>query len=113
MRAYVDFGLSNPGDYRFVFMLTLPLEKKSYKVHGAFEILRSMVSNCVKQKRFRPVDVETTAQAIWTSVHGLTSLLIQRPVFPWVSKKQLMEQVIITAVDSLIAQTRPSKGHRA
>jgi hypothetical protein len=109
----VDFGLSNPGDYRFVFMLTPPLEKKSYKVHGAFEILRGMVSHCVKQKRFRAVDVETTAQAIWTSVHGLTSLLIQRPVFPWVSKKQLVEQVIITAVDSLIAQTHPSKGHRA
>jgi AcrR family transcriptional regulator len=104
--AYVEFGLRNPNDYRFAFMLRPPAEKRPYKVHGAFEVLRKMVKRCVEEKRFRTVDVETTAQALWVSVHGITSLLIQRPAFPWVSKKRLIGQVINMAVDSLIAEPR-------
>ena len=99
-------GLCNPNDYRFVFMLKPPAEKRPYKVHGAFEVLRKMVRRCVEEKRFRAVDIETTAQALWTSVHGITSLLIQRPTFPWVSKKKLIGQVINMAVDGLIAEPR-------
>src|ERR1039457_4823411 len=35
MRAYVEFGLRNPNDYRFAFMLRPPGEKREFKVHGA------------------------------------------------------------------------------
>jgi len=103
LRAYVDFGLRNPNDYRFAFMLRPPVEKRPYKVHRAFETLRYMVRRCVEEKRFRAVDLETAAQAIWASVHGITSLLIQRPAFPWVAKKRVIAQVIDSAVDSLLA----------
>jgi AcrR family transcriptional regulator len=102
MRAYVEFGLQNPNDYRFAFMLRPPMEKHPYKVHAAFESLRYLVRRCVEEKRFRGVDVEATSQAIWASVHGITSLLIQRPAFPWVPKKKLIAQIINTAVDSLV-----------
>jgi len=104
LRAYVEFGLRNPSDYRFAFMLRPPVVKRPYKVHEAFESLRYMVGRCVKEKRFRAVDVETTSQALWASVHGITSLLIQRPTFPWVAKKKLIEQVINTAIDSLVPE---------
>jgi len=104
-RAYVEFGLRNPNDYRFVFMLRPPVEKHPYKVHAAFEALRYMVRRCVEEKRFRAVDVESTAQALWASAHGITSLLIQRPAFPWVPKKELIARVIDTAVDSLVTRT--------
>jgi len=103
LQAYVEFGLRNPNDYRFVFMLKPPVEKHAYKVHGAFEALRYMVRRCVEGKRFRAVDVETTAQGLWASVHGVTSLLIQRPAFPWVPKKELIAQIINTAIDGLVA----------
>ncbi len=103
LRAYVEFGLRNPNDYRFAFMLRPPMEKRPYKVHGAFEALRYIVRRCVEEKRFRAVDVETTSQALWASVHGITSLLIQRPAFPWVPKKELIAQIINNAVDSLVA----------
>jgi len=106
MRAYVEFGLRNPNDYRFAFMLRPPMEKRPYKVHGAFESLRYIVGRCVGEKRFRALDVETTSQALWASVHGITSLLIQRPAFPWVPKKELIAQIINTAVDSLVAGVR-------
>jgi AcrR family transcriptional regulator len=103
LRAYVDFGLRNPSDYRFAFMLRPPVEKRPYKVHRAFEALRFLVRRCIEEKRFRAVDVETTAQALWAAAHGITSLLIQRPAFPWVARKKVIAQVIDSAVDSLVA----------
>lgn len=103
LHLYVEFGLRNPSDYRFAFMLRPPAEKRPYKVHGAFDAMRYMVRRCVEEKQFRAVDVETTSQALWATVHGITSLLIQRPSFPWVRKKELVAQVINSAVDSLVA----------
>jgi AcrR family transcriptional regulator len=103
MRAYVDFGLRNPNDYRFAFLLRRPVPKRPYRVHPAFDIMRHMVERCVDEKRFRAVDVEATSQALWAAIHGITSLLIQKPTFPWVGKKQVIEQVLNNAVDSLMA----------
>jgi hypothetical protein len=65
-----------------------------------------MVGRCVEEKRFRSVDVETASQALWAAIHGITSLLIQRPTFPWVGKKQVVEQVINSAIDSLLTTPR-------
>jgi AcrR family transcriptional regulator len=103
MWAYVEFGLRNPNDYRFAFMLQPPSQKKPYKLHPAFDMLRHMVRRCVEAQRFPTADVETTAQALWAAVHGITSLLIQRPAFPWVAKKKVIAQVINSAIDSLLA----------
>jgi AcrR family transcriptional regulator len=41
MRAYVEFGLRNPNDYRFAFMLRPPVEKRPYKVHQALRRSRA------------------------------------------------------------------------
>jgi AcrR family transcriptional regulator len=101
LRAYVAFGLRNPSDYRFAFLLRRPLQRRPYKVHPAFHVMRYMVTRCVEEKRFRAVDVETTSQALWAAIHGITSLLIQRPTFPWVTRRKLIDQVINSAVDSL------------
>ncbi|MBZ5599089.1 MAG: TetR/AcrR family transcriptional regulator [Acidobacteriia bacterium] len=102
LRAYIDFGLRNPNDYRFAFLLRRPLQRRPYKVHPAFDVMRYLVGRCVEEKRFRPVDVESTSQALWAAIHGITSLLIQRPTFPWVARRQLIDQVINNAVDSLM-----------
>ena len=103
-RAYVDFGLRNPNDYRFAFMLSRPEGASQFRnADLLFAALRDSVKRCVEQGYFRPVDVDATAQAQWASVHGITSLLIQRPKFPWVAKEKLIAQVIDTCIDSLLA----------
>lgn len=117
LRAYVDFGLRNPNDYRFAFLLRQPLQRRPYKVHPAFDVMRHMVGRCVEEKRFCPVDVEATSQALWAAIHGVTSLLIQRPTFPWVARRQLIDQVINYAIDGLMVrpdqeeETRPGLSH--
>ncbi|HET7208749.1 MAG TPA: TetR/AcrR family transcriptional regulator [Terriglobales bacterium] len=107
--TYVEFGLRNPNDYRFAFLLQPPVQTEPYKVHPAFESLRYMVGRCIGEGRFREVDAETTCQALWAAIHGVTSLLIQRPTFPWVGRAKVIEQVINNAVDCLLAEVPASR----
>jgi tryptophanyl-tRNA synthetase len=36
-------------------------------------------------------EVTLVAQSMWASLHGLVSLLIPRPGFPWVDRQQLVD----------------------
>ncbi len=108
MYTYIEFGLRHPNDYRFAFLLRATTTDHPYRVHPAFEMMRFMVGRCVQEGRFREQDVELLSQALWASIHGVTSLLIQRPSFPWVGRAKLIEQVINNAVDSLVVQPTPA-----
>ena len=103
LRTYVEFGLSHPDDYRVAFLLQGPIDKPPYTPHAAFDVLRHLVRQCIEGAIFPAADIETTSQALWSAVHGVTSLLIQRPSFPWVDKDKLIAQVINSAVNSLRA----------
>ena len=101
-RAYVKFGLSNPSAYEFAFMLRRPGQIQS-KPHLAYERVRKMVQRCIDEKRFRRMDADAGSQALWVAAHGITSLLILRPNFPWTDRDKLVGQVIDAAVDGLLA----------
>ena len=101
-RAYVEFGLANASAYEFMFILRLPGERPR-KPHVTYERMRALVQRCIHEKRFRRMDVEAASQALWAAAHGITSLLIRRPTFPWADRDQLIGQVIDAAVDGLLA----------
>jgi len=109
-RAYIDFGLKYPNHYRVTFMLPREggekrerfLQEKSMG-RQAFNHLRSIVEECVRQNKFRRVDVEVTSQAFWAAIHGVTSLLITKPKFPWAEKNKLINFIIDTMIDGLKA----------
>jgi hypothetical protein len=63
----------------------------------AFNLLKRSVEECVKQKKIREIDVDVASQALWAAVHGITSLLITHPNYPWVEA----EQTINLLVDSM------------
>lgn len=102
LRSYVDFGLKNPNDYRFAFLMQAA-EVRRGTVSPAFKLLRDKVAICVDAKLFRTIDIDMAAQALWAAVHGVTSLLIMKPYFPWVEGRRLIDRVIDSAVDSLLA----------
>jgi len=103
LRAYIDFGLRFPNHYHFAFIMrpgggTGP---PPLRPHASFDVLRNAVRRCVDQKRFRSSDVETISQVLWATIHGITSLLIVLPNFPWVGRDRVIDQVIDTAIDGL------------
>jgi AcrR family transcriptional regulator len=106
-RTYVDFGRRNPNAYEFAFVIRRAGEKRPWKPHTSFRVLRDTIGRCIEEKIFRPVNVDVATQALWAAVHGVTSLLISRPNFPWVNPEELIGLVIDSAVDSLLSQQRP------
>lgn len=115
MRTYVEFGVANPAHYRIAFLIAAPDDKQPYVTHPAFKVLRDAVARCKKERRFRSVNAELASQSLWAAIHGITSLLIQRPTFPWLRQETLIRQVIDNAVDSLAippeAVTKGAKRH--
>ena len=105
-KAYVEFGLKYPQDYKLTFVIRPQFQKGLGLQEGSvgervFSYLRTIVSECIRQKKFRQVDVETTGQVLWSAVHGVTLLLIDFPDFPWTEKEKLIDMVIHTMIEGL------------
>jgi AcrR family transcriptional regulator len=89
-RAYVDFGLRNPEPYRLVFMDTYTDEPEAFREERVAELpsfARAVewVGKAIDAGLFRPehADPLRVATGLWAAAHGLTSLLIAMPTFPW------------------------------
>ena len=105
-RTYVEFGLKYPQDYKLTFVIRPQFQKGLGLQEGSigekvFDYLRAVVSECIQQKMFRQVDVETTGQVMWSAVHGITLLLIDFPDFPWTERDILIDTVIDTTIKGL------------
>jgi AcrR family transcriptional regulator len=88
-RAYVQFGVDHPEAYRIMFMGHSDLTPEQYNDevladHGAFAGLLEAIEAVAAAGRLRPgVDVMTAALVLWSTVHGMVSLRIAKPNFPW------------------------------
>jgi AcrR family transcriptional regulator len=95
--AYVRFGLENPEPYRILFMTRNESAQQREIVVGAgaraFQHLVEAVQRCIDAGAFRPVDPVLAATGVWAAVHGVTSLLISLPGFPWPDTETLVDHV--------------------
>ena len=82
----------------FTSSLPLPEYATSEQMPGwaPFQQLITSVGECL---RAEPADAFFTAQLIWQQLHGIVSLRISRPKFPWPP----LEPTVNTAVDRLLA----------
>jgi AcrR family transcriptional regulator len=110
LRTYIQFGLDNPNHYIVTFVLAKQqqgIHKQSDMQPGmaCFECLRGTVRKCIEGGYINGGEVEDTAQAIWTAIHGVTSLLVSNCPFPFVEHTRLIERLI----DILIKGVRTNK----
>lgn len=105
--TYIEFGLEFPDHYRATFMMPIPdeIEEKFHQPESpgmqAFALLTRGIADCISAGKLRPVDVKLGAQTLWAGVHGITSLLITDPTFPWVGKKQVMHTMVNIMIGGL------------
>lgn len=88
-RVYIEFGLEQPDAYRVAFMLEPtrsnepcgpdPILKAGL---GAFDGLRQAMA-AELGGGLTDEQINLRAQSFWAATHGLVSLLIARPNFPW------------------------------
>jgi AcrR family transcriptional regulator len=114
LRAYVDFGLEHPHHYQLTFM-TPPCSSQSLGRRNeigqeCYQRMRRRVALCMGadaaggesgEGAEATPEVELAAQTIWTAVHGLVSLLIARPEFPWLERERLIDSVLEGALRPL------------
>jgi AcrR family transcriptional regulator len=93
--AYMHFGLDNPEPYRILFMTRPHDTPEEYTAvvlrdNAAFDQVRRCVQECIDSGRFRSgfTDAYRLAIGFWARVHGLTSLLIAKPEFPWPADRE-------------------------
>jgi len=109
LRAYVTYGLDNPEHYRVLFM-TGPRTKPDWVTDsdlvGMAEFGR-LVANVERIRAAglaRTDDPFGTAIALWAAAHGITSLLLSMPNFPWPDVAEVVDQVGDLVTKGLLAR---------
>lgn len=101
LRAYIEFGLQNPNHYIVTFVLSGQfLHEVGHEINPndagmcCFDNLRGIVQQCIQEGSFRLDDVEEASQVLWAGVHGITSLLITKPRFPFVEQTRFVDRMV-------------------
>ena len=111
LRRYVDFGLRNPQHYTATFLVPHEPTADAARLAAytdpssmgmrALGILSTSLRAAIKARTIRRVDVQETTLALWSAIHGLTSLLIAMPDFPWGHRDHLIAHTITVMLDGL------------
>jgi AcrR family transcriptional regulator len=90
-RAYCKYAIKNPGQYRVLFEIERPdlgpgrpysLDESAGR--GVLEALSGAIERCRQSGAATPEgDARVVAVAVWTALHGIVSLRLSRPRFPW------------------------------
>lgn len=88
LRAYIAFGLEHPDEYRLTFLAKMMATCGPGRPAAAcdnvpaadrsFYILASGIEQLMKAGVFRTADPILTAEAVWASMHGVTTLLLDQ-----------------------------------
>ncbi|MGI9023013.1 MAG: TetR/AcrR family transcriptional regulator [Acidimicrobiales bacterium] len=103
-RAYVHFGVEHPEHYRILFMVRGAGDRTLDEMPAAaaaFGHLVDDVQRCMDAGVFAAGDATLVAVGLWTNMHGLTSLLICAPAFPWPEIDVIIDHVIDVAARGL------------
>ncbi len=106
-QAYVRFGLDNAEAYRIILMgrkADVPegVGVEEVQRSAAFAHLVEAVQRCIDAGVVQPLDATTVSLGLWALVHGITSLVISLPSFPWPDPDQLVDQLLTQHVGGIL-----------
>ena len=104
--TYVGFGVAHPEQYRIILMgkggVTIEdFQSGAMPGVSTFQRLMGAVEACMDAGIFRRQDVFLVATGIWSLVHGITSMRITIPEFPFVGEQALLDHVLDTYAKGL------------
>jgi AcrR family transcriptional regulator len=102
LRTYIQFALDNPNHYIVTFVQAKQIEHDHPPTAGAtcFDKLRAAVKRCVDAGQLNCEDVEEVAQALWSGVHGVSTLLITCG-FPFIEPNRLIDRVLTILIEGI------------
>lgn len=118
LEGYLQFALENPDEYQLTYMvthaslkhderkdLTRPAAEQPPSIQ-VFLAFRDQVARLMAEGILQKGDPMAVTQALWGALHGLATLLITHPEFPWVDHRLLIETLVKTLVKGLQAPSR-------
>ena len=110
LRCYIELMLDSPEQFRAILMNDIEaiqenvnmLEEGISKKRKSIEDLCKLVSLGIEKGKFREMDVELTAQIIWTSTHGLVSRLVLEKNIPKEQKDKLINHHFKMLINGLL-----------
>lgn len=105
-RAYLRFGLENPEHYR-ILMMSRPDETpdrftdERLASTAGLEVIAADLSRAMAVGLLREQDPMEAACLLWMAVHGMVSLLISKPDFPFPPVEQLFEHLASLSIEGL------------
>lgn len=93
--AYIRFGLESPEQYRVLFMAhTKAATPEKVSEWAALQHMVEAVQRCIDAGAFVGDDALVITLGLWATVHGVTSLMISMPTFPWPPTDVLIDQIM-------------------
>jgi AcrR family transcriptional regulator len=115
--AYVEFGLSHPMQYQFLFMTRRPKSGAQEVMprdpgQDAYGFLRQTCAAVIATGRLRPEfsDADELAQMCWGSLHGLVALTVAKgddPSIPWRDVRQTAAKARGTTLRGILREPGP------
>jgi AcrR family transcriptional regulator len=102
-RVYCRFAVEHPGHYKLMYGPELPPElafdASTSPGRLALQGLADRIARCPRTTRDE--DPLVTATCVWIALHGIASLRIDRPSFPWPPLDPMVESMVarITGVE--------------
>lgn len=102
-RAYCHFALEHPGHYRVMFQLPLTpslaadlaADPAGTPLLRGFQVLAQAVEACQRAgAATATADPFRLASLVWAAEHGLASLQLSRPQFPWSDIDGLVDEAV-------------------
>jgi AcrR family transcriptional regulator len=99
-RAYVQFGIDHPEQYRVLFMRRPAatadvFDDQRMRAAACFDHLVDAVQAVIDPGALPArADPFFVAVELWALVHGITSLLISKPDFPWPDRDALVDHLL-------------------
>lgn len=99
-RAYAHFALDHPGHYRLMFGPDLPpmlaFDGERSPGRASFYAAVEGIARCQREGTAQRSDgAFYLATLAWAAVHGLVSLRIDRPNFPWPPLDEMLDETLI------------------
>lgn len=108
--AYVDFAITHPWHYRFMFLTVTPEipppEHIGNPEEDAYAFLRMTITDGIARGRFRPDldDADQLSQMMWALVHGIVSIHLVKADAKWIEFRDL-RQTAELMIDTMLRGT--------